>query len=111
MRQVGPEVDMEPQFSGVYGKWAEKYEGDYCRGPLPTDYGMYMDEVPRRLQESAAKRGSPRQNVTPKFGGGQELLMQPVMEGDRSGGVHMWREEVAHNGTSHRDSGVTFTGQ
>ncbi|KAI6151298.1 hypothetical protein EDD17DRAFT_1146392 [Pisolithus thermaeus] len=66
---------------------------------------MYMDEVSRRLQEIAAERGSPRQNATPRFGGGPEPLTKPVMEGDRSGRVNIWREEVARNGTSAEGSG------
>ncbi|KAI6114096.1 hypothetical protein F5141DRAFT_1104238 [Pisolithus sp. B1] len=84
VRRVGLEEDTEPRFSGVYGEWAEKYEVNYRQGPLPTDYGMYMDEV---------------RNATPRFGGGPEPLTKPVMEGDRSGRVNIWREEVARNGT------------
>ncbi|KAI6123420.1 hypothetical protein EDD16DRAFT_1566347 [Pisolithus croceorrhizus] len=105
VRRVGLEEDTEPRFSGVYGEWAEKYEVNYRQGPLPTDYGMYMDEVSRRLQEIAAERGSPRQSATPRFGGGPEPLTKPVMEGDRSGRVNIWREEVARNGTSAEESG------
>ncbi|KAI6044721.1 hypothetical protein EDC04DRAFT_256657 [Pisolithus marmoratus] len=99
VRQVSLEEDTEPRFSGVYGEWAEKYEVNYRQGPLPTDYGMYMDEVSRRLQEIAIEQGSHRQSITPRSGGRPEPLTQPVVEGDRSGRVHMWREEVARNGT------------
>lgn len=105
VRRVGLEEDTEPRFSGVYGEWAEKYEVNYRQGPPPTDYGMYMDEVSRRLQEIAVEQGSHRQNATPRSGGGPEPLTQPVMEGGRSGRVHMWREEVARNGGSTGEPG------
>ncbi|KAG1716066.1 hypothetical protein ID866_1092 [Astraeus odoratus] len=91
--------EVEPRFSGVYGEWAEKCEVNYRQAPTSADYGRYMDEVSRRLQEIAVdSRSQGQSTVTRLRRDAEPLPMQPGREGERGGRVHMWREEVARNG-------------
>ena len=91
--------ETETRFSGVYGEWAEKREVNYRQMPSATDYGRYMDEVSRRLQEITVARSSHGQNTATGLRGDQEPTPTQASGAREPGGrVHTWREEVARNG-------------
>jgi len=95
----GLEEESEQRFSGVYGEWAEKREVEYRQVPSGTEYGRYMDEVSRRLQEMAADRSSHGPSTGTRLRRDQDPT--PTKQsgaGEPCGRVYMWREEVARNG-------------
>lgn len=95
----GLEEESEPRFSGVYGEWAEKREVNYRQVPSATEYGRYMDEVSRRLQEMAVDRSSHGPSTGNRLRRDQDPTpTQQSGAGEPGRRVHMWLEEVARNG-------------
>lgn len=114
----------EPRYSRVYGEWAERHEVHCRQAAMPADFGKYMEEVTRRLQEVGVDEQGNLQDTTVRARGGTTARQhQPPREGEREGKVSMWREEVARdvgsgefggsvagtNDTIRRDRELTYT--
>ncbi|KIM65817.1 hypothetical protein SCLCIDRAFT_14779 [Scleroderma citrinum Foug A] len=67
--------------------------------PSATEYGRYMDEVSRRLQEMAVDRSSHGPSTGNRLRRDQDPTpTQQSGAGEPGRRVHMWLEEVARNG-------------
>ena len=88
----------EARYSMVYGEWAERHEVHRRQAAMPADFGKYMEEVTRRLQEVGVDEQGNLLDTTIRARGGMPARQcQPPREGGREGKVSMWREEVARN--------------
>ncbi|KAF8125168.1 hypothetical protein EV363DRAFT_1351808 [Boletus edulis] len=82
----------------VYGEWAEKREVHRRQAAMPTDFGRYMEEVTRRLQEVGVDEQGNLLDTTIRARGGTAARQHhPPREEQRGGKVNVWREEVARN--------------
>ncbi|KAF9222899.1 hypothetical protein BS17DRAFT_782775 [Gyrodon lividus] len=96
--QVEQYLEVEPRYSGVYGEWAERHEVHHHQAGMPSDFGNYMEEVTRRLQEVSVDDHGHFQDSTIRARG--EIASRPISaarKAERGGKVNMWREEVARN--------------
>lgn len=88
----------EPRYSRVYGEWAARHEVHRQQAAMPADFGKYMEEVTRRLQEVGVDDQGNLLDTTVRARGSMATQQyQPPREGAREGKVSMWREEVARN--------------
>ena len=91
----------EPRYSRVYGEWAEKQEVHRRQAMTPADFGKYMEEVTRRLQEVGIdEQGNLVDTSVRARGPMTPRQYQPPREGEREGKVNMWREHVTGNDTN-----------
>ncbi|KAG6370559.1 hypothetical protein JVT61DRAFT_11352 [Boletus reticuloceps] len=65
---------------------------------MPADFGRYMEEVTRRLQEVGVDEQGNLLDTTIRARGGTAARQHhPPREEERGGKVNVWREEVARN--------------
>ena len=96
--QDGEEGDGEPRYSRVYGEWAERHEVHCRQAAMPADFGKYMEEVTRRLQEVGVdEQGNLLDATIRARGGAAARQYQTLREGEREGKVDMWRKKVVRN--------------
>ncbi|KAG6370561.1 hypothetical protein JVT61DRAFT_11355 [Boletus reticuloceps] len=96
--QEGQDGESEPRSSRVYGEWAARYEVHRRQAAMPADFGRYMEEVTRRLQEVGVDEQGNLLDTTIRTRGGMITRQdQSPRKGERGGKVNMWREEVARN--------------
>jgi len=88
----------EPRYSRVYGEWVERHEVHRRQAAMPADFGKYMEEVTRRLQEVGVdEQGNLLDTTVLARGGMAARQYQPPGVRERESKVSMWREEVARN--------------
>lgn len=91
-------VEDEPRYSRVYGEWAERREVHHHQAAMPSDFGKYMEEITRRLQEVTVEEQGHLQDSTIRAPGGITPRPAPgTKEVERGSKVNMWLEEVARN--------------
>lgn len=99
------------RYSRVYGEWAERYEVHRQQAAMPADFGKYMEEVTRRLQDVGVDEQGNLLDTTIRARGGMAARQyQPPREGEREGKVTMWREEVARGGVGLSEFGGSGVG-
>lgn len=102
----------EQRYSRVYGEWAEKHEVHRRQTAAPADFGEYIEEVTRRLQEVGVNEHGDLADTTVLAHGGLATRQhQPPREGEREGKVSMWREEVARNDVELSEFGESGVGR
>ncbi|KAG8214336.1 hypothetical protein J3R82DRAFT_9299 [Butyriboletus roseoflavus] len=104
-----------PRYSRVYGEWAERHEIHRRQAAMPADFGKYMEEVTKRLQEVGVdEQGNLLDTTIRARGGTAARQYQPrreaPKEGGREGKVSMWREEVARNDVGSSEFGESMAG-
>jgi len=105
------EGDGEPRYSSVYGEWAERQEVHHRQVVMPADFGKYMEEVTRRLQEVGVdEQGNLLDTTIRARGPTAPRQYQPPREGEREGKVTTWREQVARNDIDLNEFGESVAG-
>ena len=100
-----------PRYSRVYGEWAERHEVHRRQAAMPADFGKYMEEVTRRLQDVGVDEQGNFLDTTIRARGGMTARQyQPPKEGEREVKVSMWREEVARNDVELSEFGESGVG-
>ena len=100
----------EQRYSRVYGEWAEKHEVHRRQTAMSADFGKYIEEVTRRLQEVGVdEHGDPVETTVRTHD--RLAARQPPREGEREGKVSMWREEVARNDIELSEFGESGVGR
>ena len=113
--QEDQDQEDEQRYSRVYGEWAERHEIHRRQAAMPSDFGKYMEEVTRRLQEVGVdEQGNLLDTTIRARGGTAARQCQPRMgaprEGEREGKVSVWREEVARNDVGLSEFGESVAG-
>jgi len=99
------------RYSRVYGEWAERYEVHRQQAAKPADFGKYMEEVTRRLQDVGVDEQGNLLDTTIRARGEMAVRQyQPPREGKREGKVTTWREEVARNDVELSEFGESGVG-
>lgn len=99
VRGIGHDAEGGSRYSRVYGEWAERHEVHRRQAAMPADFGKYMEEVTRRLQEVGVDEQGNLLDTTIRARGTTAARQDqpPPKEGEREGKVNMWREQVARN--------------
>lgn len=101
----------EPRYSRVYGEWAERHEVHCRQAAMPADFGKYMEEVTRRLQEVGVDEHGNLLDTTIRARGSTAARQyQPPREGGREGKVNTWREQVSRNDADLGEFGESVAG-
>lgn len=109
--QEGHEGEGKPRYSRVYEEWVERHEIHRRQAAMPADFGKYMEEVTRRLQEVGVdEQGNLLDTTVRAHGGMAARPYRPSRVGERESRVSMWRKEVARNDAELNDHGESGVG-
>ncbi|KAG9308871.1 hypothetical protein JVU11DRAFT_11330 [Chiua virens] len=111
--QNDEDEDGSMRYSRVYGEWAERHEIHRRQAAMPSDFGKYMEEVTRCLQEVGIDEQGNLLDTTIRARGEATIKQyqpQPQRAGGREGKVNTWREQVARNEVGLSEFGESVTG-